>query len=107
MTMGFNPRAPMYRLRAKNAKERRNLQHSDRDTLEGPAPDDESRDDRMNQSPMDIAAAGYEVLDRTRRTEPFYPFGPPSTPSKAPAEEANDIGADYRWDRTKIRIGEL
>lgn len=67
---------------------------------------DRTGEDRLDQTPMEVAKAGYEVLDRTTRTEPFFPFGVPQKPSKAPAVPAN-TGADPHFDRTKINIGEL
>ena len=92
--MAFNPRAPFYKLEPLG---RNSAQHHDTERT-GNA--------RLAQTPMEVARAGYEVLDRTSRTEPFFPFGPPLNPSKAPAIPASE-GADPRWDHVGIRIGEL
>jgi hypothetical protein len=90
--MGFNARAPIYKLKPLNPQTRYE--------------DDRKGEDRLDQTPMEVAKAGFEVLDRTTRTEPFFPFGVGLKPSKAPAEPAN-TGADPHWDRTTIRVGEI
>jgi|HubBroStandDraft_4_1064222.scaffolds.fasta_scaffold81156_4 hypothetical protein len=92
--MGFNPRNQIYKLAP--------LGHNSATRHET----DRTGDDRLNQTGMEVAKAGYEVIDRTTRTEPFFPFGAPLNPSKAPAIPAN-TGADPHWDRTTIKVGEL
>lgn len=90
--MGFTPRAPIYKLREKNPIPR--------------IEQDRTGNDRLGQSPMEVAAAGYEVIDRSRRADPFDPFGPAPLPSKAPADPVSR-GADTRWDITRLSVGEL
>lgn len=92
--MGFNARAPIYKLTplGRNPAQRHE--------------EDRTGNDRLDQTGIEVAKAGYEVLDRTTRTEPFFPFGVPLSPSKAPAIPANS-GADPHWDRTTIKAGEL
>jgi hypothetical protein len=92
--MAFNPRAPFYKLAplGRNSAQRHETERT------GNA--------RLAQSPMEVAKSGYEVLDRTNRTEPFFPFGVPVNPSKAPAIPASE-GADVHWDHVGIKIGEL
>jgi len=92
--MPFNPRAPFYKLQPLG---RDSAPHHDTERT-GNA--------RLAQTPMEVAKAGYEVLDRTDRTEPFFPFGVPVNPSKAPAVPASE-GADPHWDHVTIKVGEL
>ena len=92
--MSFNARAPIYILKplGRNSATRHE--------------EDRTGDDRLNQTGMEDARAGYEVLDRTTRAEPFFPCGVPRAPSKAPAIPSN-TSADPHWDRTTIKVGEL
>ena len=60
--------------------------------------------DRLEQSPLDVAMAGYEVLDRSLRATPFSAFGTPPPPSKI-QKETVITGADSTWDQAGIRLG--
>ena len=103
--MAFNPRAPRYLLREMNPIQ---CLVRDKNATDNPlAKENPQMRDRLDQSPLDIATAGFEVIDRSLRNRPFDPFMPQPMQGKHTAPEAQDSGADYRLDRVTVRVGEM
>ncbi len=85
--MAFNPRAPKYEATPVNpVKPPRHF-------------------DKHPSGAVQVARAGYEVIDQATPNSPFDPFGPQPATKKDLGKPVTTDGADRNWDSTRIGLG--